>query len=65
MRVGLFYSAGRDFSTLSISVFGAPADKAALAEYRDASIHRAVLGIPDVSRDEIIALLDKNAALAD
>jgi hypothetical protein len=46
-------------------VFGAPADKAALAEYRDAGIQRAVLGIPDVSRDEIIALLDKNAALAD
>jgi hypothetical protein len=45
-------------------VFGAPADKAALAEYRDASIQRAVLGIPDVSRDEIMALLDKNAPLA-
>src|SRR6202007_2016841 len=37
-------TAGRDFSTLSISVFGAPADKAALAEYREAGIQRAVLG---------------------
>ena len=57
-------AAGRDFSTLSISVFGAPADKAALAEYRDAGIHRAVLAIPDLSRDEIMAVLDKNARLA-
>jgi probable F420-dependent oxidoreductase len=57
-------ASGRDFSTLSISVFGAPADKAALAEYRDAGINRAVLAIPDVSRDEIMALLDKNAQLA-
>src|SRR3984893_13596410 len=57
-------AAGRDFSTLSISVFGAPADEAALAEYRDAGIHRAVLAIPDLTRDEIMALLDKNAPLA-
>ena len=57
-------AAGRDFSTLSISVFGAPAVEAALAEYREAGIQRAVLGIPDVSRDEILALLDKNALLA-
>jgi alkanesulfonate monooxygenase SsuD/methylene tetrahydromethanopterin reductase-like flavin-dependent oxidoreductase (luciferase family) len=56
--------AGRDFSTLSISVFGAPADKAALAEYRDAGIQRAVLAVPDLTRDEIMALLDKNAPLA-
>ena len=57
-------AAGRDFSTLSISVFGAPADKAALAEYRDAGIQRAVLAIPDLTRDEIMGLLDKNAPLA-
>lgn len=57
-------AAGRDFSTLSISVFGAPADKAALSGYRDAGIQRAVLPIPDLSRDEIMALLDKFAPLA-
>jgi alkanesulfonate monooxygenase SsuD/methylene tetrahydromethanopterin reductase-like flavin-dependent oxidoreductase (luciferase family) len=57
-------AAGRDFSTLSISVFGAPADRAALAEYRDAGIQRAVLAIPDLTRDEILSLLDKNAPLA-
>jgi probable F420-dependent oxidoreductase len=57
-------AAGRDFSTLTISVFGAPADNAALTEYRDAGIHRAVLPIPDLSRDEIMGLLDKYSPLA-
>jgi probable F420-dependent oxidoreductase len=57
-------AAGRDYSTLSISVFGAPADAAALAGYRDAGIHRAILPIPDVSRDEILKLLDQYAPLA-
>ena len=38
---------GRDYSTLSISAFGAPADAATLAGYRDAGISRAVLPIPD------------------
>jgi len=57
-------AAGRDFSTLTVSVFGAPADNAALTEYRDAGIHRAVLPIPDLTRDEIMGLLDKYSPLA-
>ncbi len=52
---------GRDYATLSISVFGAPADEGALAQYRDVGIQRAVLGIPDLSRDEILGVLDKYA----
>ena len=56
-------AAGRDYATLSISVFGAPADEAALAEYREAGIQRAVLGIPDLTRDEILAVLDRHARL--
>ncbi len=55
--------AGRDFSTLSISVFAAPADEAVLAGYRAAGIQRAVLPIPDVSRDEILRVLDQYARL--
>jgi len=51
-------AAGRDFSTLSISVFRAPADRAALAEYRAAGVERAVLEVPDQSRDEILRVLD-------
>jgi len=57
-------AAGRDFSTLSIHVFGAPADQAVLAGYRDAGIQGAILGIPDLSRDEIMGVLDKYAPLA-
>jgi probable F420-dependent oxidoreductase len=57
-------AAGRDFSKLSVGVFAAPADKAALAEYRNAGIQRAVLPIPDLTRDEILGVLDKYAPLA-
>jgi len=56
-------AAGRDFSTLSIGVFGAPADEAVLAEYREAGIQRAVLAVPDLARDEILGVLDKHARL--
>ena len=44
-------AAGRDPRTISTSVFRAPPDKAALKEYEEAGIDRAVLEIPDQSRD--------------
>jgi probable F420-dependent oxidoreductase len=47
-------AAGRDPSTLSITVFGALADPAVLAEYQQAGIQRALLEVPDLSRDEIL-----------
>jgi hypothetical protein len=47
-----------------ISVFRAPADKAALAEYSRAGIDEALLEIPDLSRDQILQLLDRYAPLA-
>jgi probable F420-dependent oxidoreductase len=56
--------AGRDFATLSITVFGAPVKEDALAGYEKAGIGRALFGIPDASRDEILQLLDKWAPLA-
>jgi probable F420-dependent oxidoreductase len=57
-------AAGRDPSGLQVTVFGAPADAAALHRYRAAGIQRGLLAIPDVSRDDILRLLDKNAPLA-
>jgi probable F420-dependent oxidoreductase len=54
---------GRDFAELFISVFRAPPEAAALAEYRDAGIEEAVLEIPDLSRDEILRVLDQYAPL--
>jgi hypothetical protein len=55
--------AGRDPATLSITVFNAPADPAALALYRDAGIQEVLFEVPDLSRDEVMRVLDKNAAL--
>jgi probable F420-dependent oxidoreductase len=53
----------RDFATLSITVFRAPADADKLAQYSDAGIKRCLLEIPDLTRDEILRVLDKNAPL--
>jgi hypothetical protein len=44
-------------------VFNAPADPAALAVYRDAGIQELLLDVPDLSRDEVLRMVDKNAAL--
>ena len=55
--------AGRDMSTLSITTFRTKADAQTLAEYADAGIARALLEIPDVSRDETLKLLDDYAKL--
>jgi probable F420-dependent oxidoreductase len=55
--------AGRDAATLSITAFGAPADAAKLDAYRDAGIDRTLLQIPDLTRDEILRLLDQHASL--
>jgi alkanesulfonate monooxygenase SsuD/methylene tetrahydromethanopterin reductase-like flavin-dependent oxidoreductase (luciferase family) len=56
-------AAGRDPKTLSITVFAAPADAAKLVPYREAGIGRVLLEVPDLSRDEILRVLDKNAGL--
>jgi alkanesulfonate monooxygenase SsuD/methylene tetrahydromethanopterin reductase-like flavin-dependent oxidoreductase (luciferase family) len=57
-------AAGRDSATLSITVFNAPADAAALAPYREAGIARVLLEVPDLSRDDILRRLDKLAPFA-
>jgi alkanesulfonate monooxygenase SsuD/methylene tetrahydromethanopterin reductase-like flavin-dependent oxidoreductase (luciferase family) len=56
--------AGRDPASLTITVFGAPADPAALASYRDAGIDRALLHVPDLPRDDALRELEKLAPLA-
>ena len=57
-------SVKRDPSTLSITVFGAPPEAAALASYEKVGIQRALLAIPDGNRDEILRHLDTLAPLA-
>jgi alkanesulfonate monooxygenase SsuD/methylene tetrahydromethanopterin reductase-like flavin-dependent oxidoreductase (luciferase family) len=56
-------AAGRDPATLSITVFNAPADRAALAPYREAGIDRVLLEAPDRPRDEVLRILDRHAPL--
>jgi len=55
---------GRDFKSLTITVFGAPPDAAVLEEYKKAGIQDALLAIPDESRDGILKHIDKIAPLA-
>ncbi len=55
--------AGRDSASLGITVFNAPADRAALDSYRNAGIDRALLHVPDLARDEALRELDKLASL--
>ncbi len=56
-------SMGRDPASVTISVFGAPADPAVLAGYTKVGFQRALFGIPDASRDEILRTLDTWAPL--
>jgi probable F420-dependent oxidoreductase len=55
---------GRNPTTLTTIVFGAPNDAKVLEGYEKAGIPSALLAIPDDSRDEILRYLDKIAPLA-
>ena len=55
--------AGRDMNSLQVTVFRAPAEKAALDSYRQHGIGSALLEIPDAPRDDILKLLDGYAKL--
>jgi alkanesulfonate monooxygenase SsuD/methylene tetrahydromethanopterin reductase-like flavin-dependent oxidoreductase (luciferase family) len=55
--------AGRDPKTLSISVFAAPADPAKLCSLSRGRHRSCVARVPDLGRDEVLRILDKNAAL--
>jgi probable F420-dependent oxidoreductase len=56
-------AAGRDFGSLSITVFRPPPDAATLAAFREAGIQRVLLEVPDLGRDEILRVLDGYAPL--
>ncbi|MEM7022924.1 MAG: LLM class F420-dependent oxidoreductase [Pseudomonadota bacterium] len=53
--------AGRDFKTISTTVFGAKPDAAYLDEVRTAGVDRSLIGLPPEGRDTILPLLDKYA----
>lgn len=50
--------AGRDPRSISVSIWGAPADRAALDELQGAGVDRAVFVIPAAGRDGALARLD-------
>lgn len=55
--------AGRDMRTISVNVFGARPEAAALARYAEAGITRAILRLPSEGRERILPLLDEYAKL--
>ncbi len=55
--------AGRDMASLTVSVFGAPADAQTLENYAQAGINRAILPLPSEGRDQVLALLDRYGTL--
>ena len=55
--------AGRDPASLTFDVFAAPREPDTLKRYRDAGVDRAIWMLPPKGRDEILPMLDQNAAL--
>lgn len=55
--------AGRDVSTLTVSLFGASPKPAPLESYREAGLTRALLPLPSADRETILPMLDKYQAL--
>lgn len=53
---------GRDPHRISVNVYGAEPDAAALARLREARVTRAILPLPPAGRDTILPLLDRYAA---
>ena len=50
---------GRDPASISITVYGAPADLEVLAGLRDTGVTRAVFGLPPAGREKVLPLLDR------
>ena len=55
--------AGRDPSSVPMSIFAPKPERATLAQLRDAGMDRAVLSLPTLGREEALRKLDESAAL--
>ena len=51
-------SAGRDWATCDLGVFGCPARLDIIESYRDAGFSRVVLGLPPAPEDTVLGVLD-------
>ena len=56
-------AAGRDRSTINVSVFGVRGGAEDVKLYADAGVNRAIMNLPSAPRDEVLPLLDQYAAL--
>jgi probable F420-dependent oxidoreductase len=56
--------AGRNPSSLEVSVFGSDAKRDVATRYRDAGVARVVFGLPPAAREEILPILDRCAEVA-
>ena len=54
--------AGRDWKTISISVFGAQAERATVDEYAKLGVERVIFMVPAAPRDTVLPILDKYTA---
>lgn len=56
-------AAGRDRSTLEVTIFGAPRKPEIIERYRAAGVSRVAFGLPPAGRDAVLPALDACAAL--
>ncbi|MEE3205220.1 MAG: LLM class F420-dependent oxidoreductase, partial [Actinomycetota bacterium] len=54
-------AAGRDPTTLEISIYYAPPDPAVLANLAEHGIERVAFAVPSALRDEVLPVLDRYA----
>lgn len=55
-------TAGRDPASISITIFGAPADAALIDDYRNTGVERVIFSLPPAGRDKVLPMLDRYAA---
>jgi probable F420-dependent oxidoreductase len=52
---------GRDPKTVSVTIFGAPADEERVRRYQELGIERVAFGLPSADRDTVLQLMDRYA----
>ncbi len=53
--------AGRDPRSISVTIFGTPADEQAVQQYREVGVERVTFGLPPAARDTVLPLMDRYA----
>jgi len=56
--------AGRDPKTISVSIFGTPADEDAIRQYAGAGVERVTFALPSATRDKVLPLMDRYSSVA-